>query len=165
MSIPTTDIVLLLAPAWCSAQGKPWRRCNQTEDRNSGMHASREWEQCCCAAAIFTPRQFSLDWHPASRNGLRYSGGSEQECCMTAKGVAPNRDRLARLLTEAGSEIDPDGVAELIAGVLAAPPEIGTSWHALVADPTLPALAEALEGMRAWLAEDWRDGLAPEDFV
>ena len=68
---------------------------------------------------------------------------------MTAKGVAPNRDRLAQLLTEAGSALDPDGVAELIAGVLAAPPEIGTSWHALVADPTPPALAEALEGMRA----------------
>ncbi len=52
------------------------------------------------------------------------------------------------------SALDPDGVAELIAGVLAAPPEIGTSWHALVADPTPPALAEALEEMRAWLAED-----------
>ena len=61
---------------------------------------------------------------------------------MTAKGVAPNRERLAQMLTEAGSALDPDGVAELIAGVLAAPPEIGTSWHALVADPTPPALAE-----------------------
>ena len=84
---------------------------------------------------------------------------------MTATGVAPNRDRLAQLLTEAGRALDPDGVAELIAGVLAAPPEIGTSWHALVADPTPPALAEALEELRAWLAEDWRDGLAPEDFA
>ena len=84
---------------------------------------------------------------------------------MTATGVAPDRDRLAELLREAGSALDPDGVAELIAGVLAAPPEIGTSWHALVADPTPPALAEALEQYRAWLAEDWRDGLAPEDFA
>ena len=71
---------------------------------------------------------------------------------------------MAQLLTEAGSALDPDGVAELIAGVLAAPPEIGTSWHALVADPTPPALAEALEELRAWLAEDWRDGLAPRGF-
>ena len=84
---------------------------------------------------------------------------------MTAEGVAPDQHRLAQLLKEAGSALDPDGVAELIAGVLAAPPEIGTSWHALVADPTPPALAEALEEMRAWLAEDWRDGLAPEDFA
>jgi Xaa-Pro aminopeptidase len=84
---------------------------------------------------------------------------------MMAKGVAPNRERLAQLLTEAKSALDPDSVAEVIAGVLAAPPEIGTSWHALVADPTPPALAEALEGMRDWLAEDWRDGLAPEDFA
>jgi Xaa-Pro aminopeptidase len=84
---------------------------------------------------------------------------------MTAKGVAPNRDRLAQLLKEAGSALDPDGVAELIAGVLAAPPEIGTSWQVLVADPTLPALAEILEQYRAYLAEDWRDGLAPEDFA
>ena len=84
---------------------------------------------------------------------------------MTAKGVAPNRDRLAQLLKEAGSALDPDGVAELIAGVLAAPPEIGTSWHVLVADPTPPALAEILEQYRAYLAEDWRDGLAPEDFA
>ena len=62
------------------------------------------------------------------------------------KGLRRNRERLAQLLTEAKSALDPDGVAELIAGVLAAPPEIGTSWHALVADPTPPALAEALEG-------------------
>jgi Xaa-Pro aminopeptidase len=84
---------------------------------------------------------------------------------MTATGATPNRDRLAKLLRESGSAFDPDGVAGLIAGVLAAPPGIGTSWHALVADPTPPALAEALEELRAWLAEDWRDGLAPEDFV
>jgi Xaa-Pro aminopeptidase len=89
---------------------------------------------------------------------------------MTATGLTPNRDRLAKLLREAGSALDPDGIAELIAGVLAAPPEIGrpenaTSWHALVADPTPPALAEALEQYRAWLAEDWRDGLGPEDFA
>src|SRR5229473_1902324 len=84
---------------------------------------------------------------------------------MTAPGTEPDRGHLARLLTEAGSVLDPDGVAALIAGILAAPPEIGTSWHALVADPTPPALAEALEAMRAWLAQDFRDGLADEDFA
>ena len=84
---------------------------------------------------------------------------------MTATGIAPNRDRLTQLLKRAGSPLDPDGIAELIAGVLAAPPEIGTSWHKLVADPTPPALAETLEELRAWIAEDWRDGLAPEEFA
>src|ERR1700676_2582678 len=84
---------------------------------------------------------------------------------MTAGGAQPDRRRLARLLEEAGSALDPDGVAALILGILAAPPEIGTSWHALVADPTPPALADALEAMRAWLAEDFRDGLANEDFA
>src|SRR5712691_12023329 len=84
---------------------------------------------------------------------------------MTAPGTEPDRRHLARLLTEAGSALDPDGVAALIAGILAAPPEIGTSWHALVADPTPPALADALEAMRAGLAQDFRDGLADEDFA
>ncbi len=84
---------------------------------------------------------------------------------MTARGAEPDRHQLAHLLKEAGSALDPDGVAALIAGVLASPPEIGTSWHALVAEPTPPALADALEAMRAWLAEDFRDGLAAEDFA
>jgi Xaa-Pro aminopeptidase len=84
---------------------------------------------------------------------------------MAARGAQPDRRRLARLLKEAGSALDPDGVAALVAGVLAAPPEIGTSWHALVADPTPPALAEALEALREHLARDYRDGLSPEDFA
>src|SRR4051795_1962177 len=84
---------------------------------------------------------------------------------MSGTASAPDRNRLAELLRDAGSALDPDGVAELIAGVLAAPPEIGTSWQALVADPTPPALAEILEHYRAYLAEDWRDGLAPGDFA
>jgi Xaa-Pro aminopeptidase len=84
---------------------------------------------------------------------------------MTARGAEPNRRQLAQLLKEAGSALDPDGVGALIGGILAAPPEIGTSWHRLVADPTPPALAGALEEMRAWLAEDFRDGLADEDFA
>ncbi len=84
---------------------------------------------------------------------------------MTAPGTEPERRHLAHLLEEAGSALDPDGVAALIAGILAAPPEIGTSWHALVADPTPPALADVLEAMRAWRAGDFRDGLADEDFA
>jgi Xaa-Pro aminopeptidase len=84
---------------------------------------------------------------------------------MTARAVEPGRSQLTHLLKEAGSALDPDGVAALIAGVLASPPEIGTSWHALVADPTPPALADALDAMRARLAEDFHDGLAAEDFA
>jgi Xaa-Pro aminopeptidase len=84
---------------------------------------------------------------------------------MTATGAEPHRCRLAELLRDAGSPYGSDAVAGLIAGVLAAPPAIGTSWHKLVADPTPPALAEALEALRLWLAEDWRDGLSPEDFA
>src|SRR4051794_21181876 len=44
---------------------------------------------------------------------------------MSGAGPTPNRDRLAVLLRDAASALDPDGAAELIAGVLAAPPEIG----------------------------------------
>ena len=84
---------------------------------------------------------------------------------MTAAIVEPDRGRLAHLLREAGSALDPDGVNALIEGVLAAPPEAGTAWHALVAEPTPPALAEALEAARAYLAEDFRDGLDNEDFA
>jgi Xaa-Pro aminopeptidase len=77
----------------------------------------------------------------------------------------PDRGRLEQLLQKAGSRYDPDGVAGLVAGVLAAPPEIGDSWHALVADPCPPELADALDAERAWYAEDYRDGLSNEDFV
>ena len=75
---------------------------------------------------------------------------------MTVRDAAPDPRQLARLLKESGSALDPDGVAALIAGILATPPEIGTSWHRLVADPTPPALADALEAMRAQLAEDFQ---------
>src|SRR6266536_1434762 len=84
---------------------------------------------------------------------------------MTAPDAAPDPRQLAGLLKKAGSALDPDGIAALIAGILAAPPEIGTSWHRLVADPTPPALADALEAMRAQLAEDFHDGLEDEDFA
>src|SRR5437016_4299730 len=84
---------------------------------------------------------------------------------MTAIFAEPDRRHLAQLLHEAGSPLDPDGVAALVAGVLAAPPEIGTSWHALVADPTPPPLAVALEATRAHLAGDFHGGLDKEDFI
>src|SRR4051812_25693453 len=84
---------------------------------------------------------------------------------MTRTGAAQDRGRLAQLLKEAGSRLDPAGVEQLVAGVLAAPPEIGTSWHRLVADPTPPALAGTLEELRAYLAEDYCDGLSNDDFA
>ncbi len=83
---------------------------------------------------------------------------------MTTDGVKPDRMELARLLREAGSAFDPDGIEALIGGVLAAPAEIGTSWHILVADPVNPPLAAQLEALRAAMAAGYRDGLSPEDF-
>lgn len=79
-------------------------------------------------------------------------------------GAVPERSRLAQLLKAAGSSLDVDALDTLIAGVLAAPPEIGTSWHALVAEPTPPELAEALESRRAALALSHHDGVQQEDF-
>jgi Xaa-Pro aminopeptidase len=79
--------------------------------------------------------------------------------------MAHNRAHLAQLLTEAGSAYDPDGVVALIGGVLAAPAEIGTSWHALVADPTPAPLAAELEALKTALAVDHRDGVSTEDFA
>jgi Xaa-Pro aminopeptidase len=83
---------------------------------------------------------------------------------MTAAATASDRRQLTHLLRAAGSSLGPDEVAGLVAGVLAAPSEIGTSWHALVADPTPPALVEALEQLKDYLAVDYRDGLSAEDF-
>jgi Xaa-Pro aminopeptidase len=84
---------------------------------------------------------------------------------MTMDGSAPDRSELARLLREARSAYDPEGVEALIAGVLGAPAEIGTNWHMLVADPVTPNLAQALEAVRARMAAGYRDGLARTDFV
>ncbi len=80
-------------------------------------------------------------------------------------GITPERSRLVQLLRGAGSSLDADAVDALIAGVLAAPPEIGASWHALVAEPTPPELAAALEARRATLAASHHDGVQPEDFA
>jgi Xaa-Pro aminopeptidase len=80
-------------------------------------------------------------------------------------GVTPERSRLAALLAETGSLLDADSVDALIAGVIAAPPEIGTSWHALVADSVSRDLAAALEARRTALAASHSDGVQPEDFA
>src|SRR5499427_843239 len=76
----------------------------------------------------------------------------------------PDQGKLARLLKEAGSIYDPEGVAALITGVLAAPAEVGASWHTLVADPMTPELALQLEALKTAMATHYRDGLAPADF-
>ena len=80
-------------------------------------------------------------------------------------GATPERTRLARALQDAHSAFDVDAVEALIAGVLAAPPEIGESWHALVTEPTPPALAEALDALKVALAASHHDGTQPEDFA
>ncbi|HTW54200.1 MAG TPA: aminopeptidase P family protein [Stellaceae bacterium] len=80
-------------------------------------------------------------------------------------GATPERSRLATLLREARSPLDPDAVDALIAGVLAAPPEIGASWHALVAEPTPPELAAALDARKTALAASHHDGISVEDFA
>jgi Xaa-Pro aminopeptidase len=81
--------------------------------------------------------------------------------------MAKSDDRagLARLLKEAASAYDPDGVSALILGALAAPEEIGTDWHVLVADPMPAPLAEALAALHKELAATYRDGLSNEDFA
>src|SRR5271169_2999899 len=84
---------------------------------------------------------------------------------MTMNGSTLDRGELARLLREARSAYDPEAVEALITGVLGAPAEIGASWHMLVADPVTPALAEALEALRAQMAAGYHDGLARADFA
>src|SRR6267154_3493832 len=83
---------------------------------------------------------------------------------MRQNGSQPDQGELARLLREAGSAYDPGGVEGLIEGVLAAPAEVGTSWHVLVADPMTLELARALEVLRTAMASGYPDGLAGEDF-
>src|ERR1700730_1586216 len=83
---------------------------------------------------------------------------------MAVKGTEPDRGELGRLLREAGSAYDARGVEVLIEGIFAAPAEIGTSWHMLVADPMTPALAGALEALLAAKAKGDRNGLLAEGF-
>src|SRR5215472_7408771 len=83
---------------------------------------------------------------------------------MTMSDAGPDRDELGQLLRAAGSPYDPEGVERLIEGVLAAPAEVGMSWHALVADAMTPALTGALEALKAIKAKAYRNGLSAEDF-
>src|SRR5437764_8167998 len=83
---------------------------------------------------------------------------------MTPSSTRTNRDLLGRLLKAAGSAYDPEGVIALIEGVLAAPTEIGTGWHVLVADPMPQPLANRIEVLRASMAKAYHDGLSAEDF-
>src|SRR6202035_3217552 len=77
----------------------------------------------------------------------------------------PDRDEGARLLEAAGSTHAPDAIEALIDGVLAAPAEIGTGWHRLVADPMPQQLADCLEALRAAKAAGYHDGLSRDDFA
>src|SRR5690348_6463935 len=83
---------------------------------------------------------------------------------MRSSPTQTNRDVLGRLLKAAGSAYAPEGVEALIEGVLAAPAEIGTGWHVLVADPMPRPLASCLEKLRAVMAARYHTGLAAEDF-
>jgi Xaa-Pro aminopeptidase len=83
---------------------------------------------------------------------------------MMMSGAELDRGELGRLLREARSVYDPQSVERLIEGVLAAPAEVGTGWHVLVADPITPALAGALEALRTAKAKVYHNGLSAEDF-
>src|SRR3984893_13622586 len=84
---------------------------------------------------------------------------------MSSSITQPDRDELARLLEAAGSTHDPHAIAALIDGVLAAPAEIGTGWHRLVAEPMPQQLADRLEALRAAKAAEYHDGLSRDDFA
>ena len=84
---------------------------------------------------------------------------------MRSSATQPNRDEMARLLRAAGSPYDPEAVEALTEGVLAAPAEIGTGWHVLVADPMPQQLAACLEALRAAKTAEYHDGLSRDDFA
>jgi Xaa-Pro aminopeptidase len=84
---------------------------------------------------------------------------------MSSSATQPNRDEMARLLKAAGSAYEPEAVEALVEGVLAAPAEIGTGWHVLVADPMPQRLASCLEALRAAKAAEYHDGLSADDFA
>ena len=83
---------------------------------------------------------------------------------MSSSVTQPNREEMARLLEAAGSAYDLEAVEALIEGVLAAPAEIGTGWHVLVADPMPQQLATSLEALRAAKAAEYHDGLSARRF-
>src|SRR5215831_6033207 len=84
---------------------------------------------------------------------------------MTSILTQPKRDELGQLLDAAGSVYHPEGVEALITGVLAAPAEIGTGWHVLVADPMPRPLADRLEALRSAMAAGYHDGLSADNFA
>jgi Xaa-Pro aminopeptidase len=102
--------------------------------------------------------------NPAMQSARKRAGSGKEEQQMMSDRCQPDHGDLARLLNEAGSAYDPEDVEALIAGVMAAPAEVGTTWHGLVANPVTAALACELERLRAAMAAGYRDGLSSEDF-
>src|SRR5271169_3460479 len=96
---------------------------------------------------------------------LQFSHAGKKEQLMSSSVTEPNRDEMARLLEAAGSAYNPKAVQALIEGVLAAPIEVGTGWHRLIADPMPQQLAECLEALRAASAAEHHDGLSGDDFA
>src|SRR5581483_4973976 len=131
-----------LLTVWCSAT------CRRLVDKTllRRMQFSYAKGQCCCRAYIWRCN------NREKRPRLRRTAGQERS--MKA---GPERRQLAQLLAAANSPLDVDATIALVGGVLAAPEEIGNSWHALVADPTPAPLAAALDALR--------DGLGAEDFA
>jgi Xaa-Pro aminopeptidase len=89
----------------------------------------------------------------------------QEEQFMSMSRAEPNRSELVRLLRDARSSYDLEELERLIEGVLAAPAEVGTGWHMLVADPITSDLADALEALQAARAEVYRNGLSTQDFA
>jgi Xaa-Pro aminopeptidase len=88
-----------------------------------------------------------------------------KERSMKSDGRKPETAAIERLLPAARSAYDVASLRGLIAGVLGAPAEVGTSWHALVADPVTPELAAALEALRSEMAAGCSDGLSRDEFA
>src|SRR5204863_686058 len=108
------------------------------------------WFVLLCAAYAAPHKDLVLHCKKTN-NGAADQPCSERERWMKSSSTQTNRDVLGRLLKAAGSIYDPEGVEALIEGVLAAPAEIGTGWHVLVAVPMLHLLASCLERLRAAL--------------
>ncbi|HEV2301266.1 MAG TPA: aminopeptidase P family protein [Stellaceae bacterium] len=73
--------------------------------------------------------------------------------------------RLRKLLGEAGSPYDPEGIDGLLDGILAAPAAVGANWHALVAPKVGHQFAAALDALFAERAAAYHDGLGAADFA
>src|SRR5262249_18232200 len=114
------------------ARSLPETSSYPTASRLAALHkygvAAQHAQQYCCNSALLQCRA--------------------EEPLMSSERAKPERGEIDRMLREAGSAHDLAGVTALIAGVLASPPEVGTGWHALVADPMPADLGEALESLR-----------------